>query len=88
MKRFTLIVLALASMLLSHRAPAASIYLHTPSISGEDPTPGFPGAMNLRSLTITPDAFLIIKRVDSGSSQLFTAVAGGTPLAATQALPF
>src|SRR5207253_4806744 len=67
-------------------APASLIYLHTPTITGEDPTPGYPGAMNLRSLTINRDAFSIVKRVDSASPQLTAAVVGGTTLATTRAL--
>jgi len=86
MKRFLIAIALTATTFLCAPAQAASLYLHTPSITGENPTPGYPGAMKLNSLTVAPDAFSIVKRVDSASPQLMAAVAGGTPLAAPRAL--
>jgi type VI protein secretion system component Hcp len=61
-------------------AQAAFIYLNIPSIAGEDPVPGHPGTMAVQSLTITPDQFSVVKRVDRASPAIVTAVAAGTPL--------
>ena len=36
---------------------AAQLYLSLPSIAGEDPTPGYPGAMAAHAVTVVPDGF-------------------------------
>ena len=65
---------------------ATSMYISIPSITGKDPTPGYPGAMNVRSLTIAPDGFSMIKDVDTASTQITAAIVGGTPLHTATAL--
>jgi len=62
------------------------MYISIPSITGKDPTPGYPGAMNVRSLTIAPDGFTMIKDVDTASAQITAAIVGGTPLHTATAL--
>jgi type VI protein secretion system component Hcp len=58
----------------------ASIYLNIPSIAGEDPTPGYPGAIAVNPLDVTPDNFSIKKTVDKATPKIQAAVIGGTPL--------
>jgi type VI protein secretion system component Hcp len=65
---------------------AASIYLNIPSIAGENPTPGYPGAIAVSSLDVTPHNFTIQKTIDSATPKIQTAVAGGTPLHTVSAL--
>jgi len=67
-------------------AHGASIYLNIPSIAGENPTPGYPGAIAASSLDITPHNFTIQKTIDSATPKIQTAVAGGTPLHTVSAL--
>ena len=79
--RIALILATLASIAAPlMRARAAQIYLNLPSISGEDPTPGYPGAMAAQSVTVVPDGFTIVKNVDAASPGIFGAVVAGTPL--------
>jgi type VI protein secretion system component Hcp len=65
---------------------ATSLYLNIPSITGEDPTPGYPGAMAAISLNVAPGAFSIVKRVDSASPAVESAVISGTPLSTCSVL--
>jgi type VI protein secretion system component Hcp len=58
----------------------ASIYLNIPSIAGENPTPGYPGAIAVNPLDVTPDNFSIQKMIDKATPKILLAVAGGTPL--------
>lgn len=74
-----LCVLALPASLTS----AASYYVHIPGINGEQSVPNFPNAMNVKSLTIAPLQFSIVKSIDVASPQLFQAVVQGTQLSAT-----
>lgn len=74
-----LCVLALPTSL----ASAASYYVHIPGINGEQSVPGFVNAMNVKSLTIAPQSFSMVKAIDGASPQLFLAVAQGNPLSAT-----
>jgi len=67
-------------------AIAVEMYLNIPSINGEDPTPGYPDAMAASRVTIEPNAFSIIKDLDSASPDLFLAVANGTPLGTAKML--
>jgi hypothetical protein len=71
---------AVLGLLVPSPAQASIIYLNIPSIAGEDPVPGHPGTMAVQSLTITPDAFSVVKRVDKASPAIFNAVVTGTPL--------
>ena len=64
----------------------ASIYLNIPSIAGENPTPGYPGAILVNPLDVTPDNFSIQKMIDKATPQIQLAVAGGTPLHTVSAL--
>lgn len=67
-------------------APAASIYLSLPGISGDDATPGFPDAIAVSSLTISPNQLTVVKRVDKASPQIVTDVALGTLLSDSNVL--
>jgi type VI protein secretion system component Hcp len=80
--------LAVALLGAASTAHAASLYLHLPGITGEDSTPGYPDAMAIHAITITPNLFTINKDVDSASGQLFLAVANGTPFASSTALVY
>ena len=64
----------------------ASIYLNIPSIAGENPTPGYPGAILVNPLDVTPNNFSIQKMIDKATPQILLAVAGGTPLHTVSAL--
>jgi type VI protein secretion system component Hcp len=68
------------------RAQAGPIYLSIPSITGEDPVPGYPGAMAIQGLTVTPNGFSIVKSVDKASPQIVQAVQEGSPLGTATAL--
>ncbi len=69
-------------------APAVAVlaYINIPSIAGENPTPGYPGAIAVSSVTITPEQVSITKTTDSASASLFLAVANGTLLGTTNLL--
>jgi type VI protein secretion system component Hcp len=64
----------------------SAIYLNIPSITGEDPTPGYPGAIAVNSLNVSPDNFSIQKMIDSATPKIQLAVIGGTPLHTVSAL--
>jgi type VI protein secretion system component Hcp len=64
----------------------AAIYLNIPSIAGEDPTPGYPGAIAVNPLDVTPHDFSIKKTVDKATPKIQAAVVGGTPLGTVSAL--
>lgn len=66
--------------LLPAACPAAGIFLHIPGVDGENSTPGYPGAMAVQSVTVTPQNFTVTKKVDAASPQLFLACAQGTQL--------
>jgi type VI protein secretion system component Hcp len=66
--------------------PAAGIYLSIPGISGENPTPGYPGAMAVTQLNVVPDGFAIVKAIDKATPQIGTAVVKGTPLGTASVL--
>ena len=79
MKQLLCAVTVLAVFFLTaHGTPAASLFLQIPGIPGEQMNPGFPEAMLVQSLTITPGGFTIIKNVDGASPAILTAVATGT----------
>jgi type VI protein secretion system component Hcp len=59
-------------------AQAASLYLQIPGIVGEQSTPGYPGAMQVQSIQITPKSFAVVKSIDSASPQIVHAVTVGT----------
>ena len=69
-------------------APAASLFLQIPGISGEQSPPGFPGAMAVQTLQITPDNLVIVKNLDSTSSAITAAVVAGTLFPAAHALVY
>jgi type VI protein secretion system component Hcp len=79
----SLLVFALS---LAQSAIAVEMYLNIPSIGGEDPTPGYPGAMAASGVTIAPNEFSIVKELDSASPALALAVANGTPLGTSKML--
>jgi hypothetical protein len=62
------------------QAGTTSLYLYVPSITGENATPAYPGAMAVQSLTITPDNFSVVKHIDSASPTIFSDVAIAKPL--------
>jgi type VI protein secretion system component Hcp len=87
LKSATVAVLVSAALLaMGPPARGEPIYLSIPSIKGEDPTPGYPGAMLVNSLTIVPDGFSIMKAVDKATPQINAAVVKGTPLGTVDAL--
>jgi type VI protein secretion system component Hcp len=65
---------------------AVQSYIHIPSIVGEDSTPGYPGAMSVQSLTITPNTLTVTKEIDLASPAIFAAALGGTPLGTVKTL--
>jgi hypothetical protein len=65
---------------------AAETYISIPSIPGEDPTPGYPGAISVSSLEITEQTLTISKDLDSASLPISVAAAQGTPLGTIRAL--
>jgi type VI protein secretion system component Hcp len=65
---------------------AASLYLYVPSITGENPTPGYPGAMAVQSLTVTPNGFSVVKNVDKASPTIFSDVTTAELLHTTNVL--
>jgi type VI protein secretion system component Hcp len=84
----SLVALALVAHLaaLQPAAAAVSTYVNLPGIAGVDPTPGYPGAIQASTFTITPHTLSIVKKTDAASPQLFSAVAMGTPLGTVSAL--
>jgi type VI protein secretion system component Hcp len=83
--RLTALCLA-AGLAVSEPAQAVQSYLYIPSIAGEDSTPGYPGAMSVQSLTITPTTLTVTKEIDSASPAIFAAALGGTPLGTVKTL--
>jgi type VI protein secretion system component Hcp len=65
---------------------AVEMYLNIGSINGEDDTPGYPDSMAASRVTIEPNAFSIIKELDSASPALALSVANGTPLGTAKML--
>ena len=61
-------------------AQAGLVFLDIPSISGEDPIPGHPGAIAVQSFITESHHLTLIKRADKASVDLFLAVATQTPL--------
>jgi type VI protein secretion system component Hcp len=82
---FATLVLAAGAMI-AEPARAVQSYLHIPSIAGEDPVPGYAGAMAIDSLTIAPHTLTVTKAIDSASPAIFTATAMGTPTGTVQTL--
>ena len=65
-------------LLWTSAAQAASLYLQIPGIVGEQSTPGYPGAMQVQSIQITPKSFAVLKNIDSASPQIVHALTVGT----------
>lgn len=80
------LALVASSLTTAESFAVVSTYLNIPSISGADPTPGYPNAMVASSVTVLPFAYSIEKNIDAASPQIFAAVAGGTPLGTTSLL--
>lgn len=76
----------LATLALISPTLAVETYINIPSIPGEDPTPGYPNAMAVSTLTITPQTLTVIRDLDGASDDLFLAAAQGTNLGTTSAL--
>jgi type VI protein secretion system component Hcp len=62
-------------------APAITMYLELPGITGESSTPGHPGVIPIESLTIANNAFSVVKLVDATSPDLFSDAALATTFA-------
>jgi type VI protein secretion system component Hcp len=62
------------------QAGAASLFLYVPGITGTNSTPGYPGAMAIQSLTVTPDNFSVTKNVDISSSTIVADITSAKPL--------
>jgi type VI protein secretion system component Hcp len=86
--RFSVLALVVSGAVLGAGpwVEGASIYLSIPSIAGENPTPGYPGAILVNPLDVTPDSFSIQKTIDKATPKILAAVAGGTPLHTVSAL--
>ncbi len=67
-------------------AGGAEIFLNIPVIPGENPTPGFPGAIATDFLNIALPSVSVAKFVDKASPKLVQAVINGTNLGTVQAL--
>jgi type VI protein secretion system component Hcp len=80
MKTLHAAIVLCISLVSQSSVEAASTYLNIPSIPGENPTPGFPGAMAVQSLTITPNTYSVTRTIDSASPGIANAVAAGTHL--------
>jgi type VI protein secretion system component Hcp len=78
LKNLRTALLAVAAAVYSVAAQAGSMYLDIPGIAGENPTPGYPDAMEVQSLNLIPNQFSIIKQVDKASPQMIEAVTAGT----------
>ena len=61
-------------VLLPSVATADSIFLDIRGITGETPTPRHPDALAAQSVTVVPDGFSAVRRVDSASPQIANAV--------------
>src|SRR5579864_5154894 len=88
MKTLLAFVAAGTLALLNSTANAATFFLNVPSITGEDPVPGYPGAMSLKSLTFSPKHYSVTKNVDSTSVTLAHDVVLGTNLHTTTVLVY
>src|SRR5437868_2911543 len=86
--RFSILAIVVSGAVLGmgSRGEGASIYLNIPSIAGEDPTPGYPGAMAVNPLEITIHNFSITKTIDKATPKIQSAVVSGTPLGTVSAL--
>jgi len=69
-----------SALVLGATAGADTLYLSILTITGENPVPGYPGAMSIQSISISETGFSIQKQVDKASPQILQAVADGTPL--------
>jgi type VI protein secretion system component Hcp len=65
---------------------AALTFLSVPGISGEEATPGYPNAMAAEAVGIVPQGFSIIKKIDSASPGISSAVLGGSMLGTSSLL--
>lgn len=61
-------------------ALAVETYINLPTIPGENPTPGYPGAIAASPITITPQTLAVTKNSDSTSAPILAAALGGTSL--------
>ena len=86
--RFLVLVIMASGAVLGAgpRVEGATIYLNIPSIAGENPTPGYPGAILVNPLEVTPDSFSIEKMIDKATPTIHSAVIAGTPLHTVSAL--
>ena len=78
----------IAEFALVNASPAVQSYLNVAGIPGENPTPGYPNAMQVTAFTIANNQISITKTIDSASPVLFAAVAGGTPLGTANLLMY
>jgi type VI protein secretion system component Hcp len=62
------------------------MYLELPGIVGESSTPGHPSIMQIQSFSFAGNGFSIVKKVDSASPDIFTAVVNQTAFAAANVL--
>src|SRR5439155_833572 len=87
-KRVAMVLGLVGTLVMLPRGAAAVLVtdVYVPGITGEDSPPGFPGAMNVKSVSVSAGAFSAIKRVDSASPQIAAAVAGATPLGTSRVL--
>jgi type VI protein secretion system component Hcp len=79
-------VVVSATVSVDRAAEAGPIYIIIPSIAGEDPIPGYPGAISVNPLEISHDSFSITKMIDKATPKIQMALVGGTPLGTVAAL--
>jgi type VI protein secretion system component Hcp len=80
MRKLSSIALAAVLSMAAGAQGAVSEFLYLPGITGEDSTPGFPGAIAVQSLTVTNGSFSIVKNVDIASPTIFNDVVTGAAL--------
>jgi type VI protein secretion system component Hcp len=67
-------------------APALSLFLELPGVTGESSAPGHAGLIGVESIALSPNGFSVLKLVDATSPALATAALSGTPYATASLL--
>lgn len=71
---------------LAFAAPALSLFLELPGVTGESNAPGHSGVIGVESIALSANGFSVVKLVDSTSVALSTALISGTPYATASLL--
>jgi type VI protein secretion system component Hcp len=67
-------------------APALSLFLELPGVTGEGNAPGHSGVIEVESIALSASGFSVVKLVDATSPTLFSAALSGTPYATASLL--